>query len=199
MLLSKRIVSLGAAALMLLSTTGPAMAATKIKIRGNGADSRNTVTLRMSKKDRLTQINQTISQNIIGIQANTGDNEANKNTGGSNSIDTGDIITGIIIDNNGSDNQATDDCGCPDDDLTVAIKNNGADSKNDVDVHVEYQRLQEQVNFTSHTNLVDLTLNTGDNEANKNTGDEGSDPSINTGDIEIGIDITNQGGDNIIE
>lgn len=203
MKLTQKLFSITSAGLMLLSVASPAFAGgsrgrLSILIKGNGADSDNKVNFSLRSSSLFSQVNETQVKNDIKIDAKTGENEANENTGGSVEVKSGDVTTAVVVHNLGSINQSSGDpCGCDEPSGSVKIKNNGADSDNRVDIDSRIERLREQMNLTSLQTDVDLEAETGENEANENTGETDSDPSVKSGDVVIGVEVVNEGGVNI--
>ncbi len=60
-----------------------------IRISGNGADSTNKVKSNTKTKTVVSQTNNTLVVNGVLVAQNTGDNHANKNTGGDVDVDSG--------------------------------------------------------------------------------------------------------------
>src|SRR3990172_3459264 len=175
------------AALLTGSVASVAFGTTTVTVSGNGADSDNTANVTVSTSNSIVQNNNANIQNNVNIDANTGDNDANDNTGGDVSIDTGDANVSSSVSNSANSNVASVACGgCPGD-TTVKISGNGADSDNTADVKVANQTAIQQTNNADISNNVDVDAETGDNEAEDNTG---GDVSIDTGDadVEVGID-----------
>ena len=79
-------------------------------------------------------------------------------------------------------------------DINVSNKNTGADSDNDTNVNIDNDFDFTQDNDLDINNDVSADLNTGDNDADKNTGDG----SVKTGDINFDITISNEGNNNSI-
>lgn len=75
-----------------------------VTVTGNGADSRNRVRIRNSNSSSVTQSNLTDITNVIDSKAKTGRNRANKNTGGTTSVDTGMADSMVTVHNYGSSN-----------------------------------------------------------------------------------------------
>lgn len=70
-----------------------------IVIRGNGANSRNSVDFRLNRSVRLFQGNDTSISNNIDLESRTGNNRSNSNTGGGAFIRTGDSFQSVQIRN----------------------------------------------------------------------------------------------------
>lgn len=173
-----------------------AFAANDVTISGTGADSTNKVKIKSKNKTEVKQTNSTAVVNLVGVLQNTGGNKANKNSGGSVSIKTGDATATVTNTTTTGNNEASvDPCGCVDPLNTVEVKNTGADSKNKVKINTKNVNNVTQKNETLVVNGVLVGQNTGMNEANKNSGDAGSDPSIDTGDTDATVtnDVTTGG------
>ena len=65
---------------------------------GNGANSTNTAAVTNASNNTLVQTNQAVVNNNLNLSANTGGNSASRNTGGDNTITTGDatIVANIM-------------------------------------------------------------------------------------------------------
>ena len=173
-----------------------AFADTDIVISGNGADSTNKVTVDNDNSTSIKQTNTTNVTNVVETEANTGGNVVSGNTGGSSDITTGNVVTKVNITNGGSTNTANVDlCGCPTGDLTIKVKNNGADSYNKIKVEEENNTWVKQKNNTTFTNVVGTSANTGYNKIKKNT--NGS-SSVTTGWVKTKVTITNTGSSNVL-
>lgn len=192
----KKVIALIAATAMLAATATPSFA-WSFKIKNNGADSFNKIKFSQRSFSSFKQSNKSFVHNSVGIVTNTGGNEANKNTGdGDTTVKSGKATTNVTITNEGDTNVAIpDDCGCPDTDGDVVIKGNGDDSENKVEIHTSNSSWQSQSNFSVVHNSVGVSTNTGDNEANKNTGDGTN--SVTSGNAETTVSITNHGDTNI--
>lgn len=79
-------------------------------------------------------------------------------------------------------------------DTTITIGNNGADSENTVRVKNKCVTNLTQTNHTLATTSINLTQNTGGNQANNNTGE--GDVTITTGAATANITVAVTGGDN---
>jgi hypothetical protein len=145
-----------------------------------GADSKNEVKIDVDQATYVTQENKGTVVNEINLNANTGKNEANKNTG-VGEVKTGDIATGVGVSTSMNLNVAdVQGCGGCDLDLYAGNEKTGADSNNKAKIDLDKSVILEQSNYSYVKNNVDQKLNTGNNEANKNTGMG----DISTGDIE---------------
>ncbi|HSX58235.1 MAG TPA: LPXTG cell wall anchor domain-containing protein, partial [Candidatus Saccharimonadales bacterium] len=82
------------------------------KISGNGADSENTVNLNLSNENNIYSVNDLNIKNKFNIDANTGGNRADKNTGGDVAISTGNVMVDLLLNNSGNSNVASIACNC---------------------------------------------------------------------------------------
>ena len=212
---------IAAASLFALSAT-PAMAF-HIDISGNGSWSDNEVDVRHESSVDIRQSNDTDIDNDVDVDQNTGGNEANDNTGGDVSIRTGDAESDVSIFNAAGANIAKlgSFWNNHQNDLEIEIQGNGHGSDNEVDIRHESNFDLNQSNDTDIDNDVNVDQNTGDNEANDNTGTvcldhdwwedswfsrfldnhtecdhDGGNVSIETGDAESEVSIKNLAGFN---
>ncbi len=159
-----------------------ALADLNLEISGNGADSNNTVVVQSSNTNVVTQTNNANISNNIDVSTDTGDNKANKNTGGNVTVATGDATSSVGVTNNANSNTAqVKSCGSCLGDLQGKISGNGADSDNALSVDVESTNFVTQQNTADVSNNVNVKADTGDNKANKNTG---GNVEISTGDAD---------------
>ena len=208
-----------AAGAMVLNVATPAFATT-IEISGNGSYSDSEVDVEQEQKTEVNQYNTADIKNSIDVNSNTGDNEAEDNTGGNVGIDTGDATADVDVSNLANFNAAElEGCGCIDD-LLVKIAGNGADSDNDATVNLTSRTIVDQDNTfrcggTRRPNFdlfelfgggrghdsncadVDVYVGTGDNDANKNTTHDG-DPSVETGNADADVTVENTANKNIV-
>lgn len=75
-----------------------------VKIEGNGNKSQNTVAVHENNKTKSTQYNTVRSRSKVKSKAVTGRNEVKNNTGGDNTVDTGDSESTVEIEVTGGDN-----------------------------------------------------------------------------------------------
>ena len=66
-----------------------------VKITDNGADSTNIVVVKDTNVTKVEQINETLVVNKVWVGQNTGGNEANYNTGGNVSVDSGNATSTV--------------------------------------------------------------------------------------------------------
>ncbi len=180
-------------------------------ITGNGVDTHNTIALNLGNDVLLQQYNDSYINNDVDASSKTGDNEANKNTGGNVGIDTGNAGTGVSIDNAANFNWADVDCDCITG-VNAKISGNGFDSTNkikaelgnDLNVFQDNGCGQNEVSFffwnwnkCGTNNNVDAYSGTGGNDADTNTGTPDDDPSVFTGSSETLVGVENSGNSNI--
>ncbi len=148
----------------------------------------------MTANQTITQDNYAYVKNKVDADADTGNNDANRNTGGDVSIDTGDATVDVSVDNWLNFNHADLDCGCLLDDWDLKIGGNGVDTTNDIDLTLEDGKNNGvfQDNDAYLKNKVkDADADTGNNDANRNTGQPDGDPSVTTGDADVMVDVNN--------
>src|SRR3989344_5518119 len=237
-LMDKYLLKLGtavsSAAIVAASFLAPAMAVT-IEVSGNGSDSDNTVNYTQENEVEIEQENEADITNNIEVDANSGNNEAEDNTGGDVTIKTGKAEANVTVNNSANLNQAEVNACCPgdvevtisgngsksDNDVTIEtgdaegtvtvsnnananvavvggdssggsfsvwVTGNGADSDNTVNLDLENEVEIEQENEADIENDIEVDAESGDNEAEDNTG---GDVSIETGDADATVDVTN--------
>lgn len=166
-----------------------------LEITGNGSGSTNDLNFSSTSNTVVTQTNVANISNNVDVDADTGGNDAEGNTGGDVAVSTGDSSVSVGVSNQANSNAASvDSCnGCLND-LTVAISGNGSDSDNEANVAVENATHVTQTNVANISNNVDIDSDTGDNDANDNTG---GDVSIETGDASAGVAISNSANANV--
>ncbi len=167
----KALSAISAATLTLAAFAPAAFANTTLLISGNGSRSDNTISVDTSKSIDITQSNDADFDNNVRVSANTGDNSLEDNTGGDNSIETGDVDTDIEIANIAGHNvlDLGGLCGC-EEELDAIISGNGYRSDNSIDVDQDAQLTVRQDNDSDIDNNVRVDANTGDNESEGNTG-----------------------------
>lgn len=183
------------AALLTGSVASVAFGTTTVTVTGNGADSSNTANVDVSNSTAVSQTNNADIQNNVTINANSGNNTADKNTGGDTSITTGDANVSSSVSNSANSNVASVGCGCTGG-VDVKIAGNGADSTNKVNADVTNTTGLSQTNNADVTNNVNIDAKTGKNTADKNTGGT---TSISTGDIKVTGDVSNSVNQNVAQ
>ncbi len=178
---------------VLLANAAPVGAMT-IEVSGNGADSNTTTNVSVSQTVSILQSNTANIDNNVSAEANSGGNRANDNTGGDVSIETGDATTKVSASNKANSNTLELGC-CNILGAAVKVSGNGADSRNEVNLSLSNEYSVEDRNNLDIDNDIFVFANTGDNEANGNTG---GDVRIKTGDANALVAIDNQGNENVI-
>ncbi len=164
-----------------------------------GADSTNTSSVDVSNSVNIVSENNAYISNNISINANTGGNSADKNTG-DGSVTTGDINGSVTIINDVNSNSLnTSKFHCSgvckfSANVNASNSHTGADSENNASVSVDNDVTITQTNEQAISNSVGADLNTGENSADKNTGDG----SVRTGDIKFTVKVKNSGNTNVI-
>lgn len=178
-----------------------------LMILDNGAGSDNYISAYIKNETDLYQKNDADVTNKVDVDADTGRNDANFNTGdGWVIIDTGKATVDASIDNEVNFNAADVDCGCVYD-LLAKIAGNGAnvghnydsDSDNKIRATLAHEQELDQLNFADLYNDLDAyDVSTGENEASKNTAGSDTDPAIFTGDASVTTSVENAGNSNIL-
>lgn len=166
-------------------------------IMDNGADTDNDIVVELENDVDVDQRNKADFDNNVDGDANTGDNDANRNTGGEVEISTGDAEVDVTVDNMANFNWADINCGCTVNDLVAKVAGNGADSDNTINAFLESDQDADQRNDADFDNNVKyLDAKTGNNDANRNGGGGDYDPSIDTGDSDVMVDVSNSANTN---
>src|SRR3989304_5885670 len=98
--LQKKVTSAIAAGALLLQVALPVLAqSTTLVITGNGAESDSDINVAQTTTTTVVQNNYAKIKNDVDADSDTGDNDANYNTGGNVSVKTGDADTAVLIDN----------------------------------------------------------------------------------------------------
>lgn len=175
-----------------------------VLISGNGADSDSSVAVTVDPSVVLVQDNSAYVRNHVNADAKTGYNDANRNTGGNVTVDTGSARTDAMVDNAVNFNAAAVDCGCLLDDATAKIAGNGFDSSNDItanlggDLSVFQGGREGAGNRADLSNWVDGNAKTGANDSNSNTGSAlANDPLVFTGNASSDTSTSNTGNVNV--
>src|SRR3989344_3377480 len=182
--LQKKVVTDFAAATLLVNSALPAFAGTTLIISGNGSSSDNTADVNLNSTTTVVQSNEADIDNDVHVNADTGGNSADDNTGGEVDLETGDITTQVGISNAVNSNVASvEECDC-EGDVDVLISGNGTHSDNKVELDKKSTTELFQNNEADVDNDVHVYADTGDNSADDNTG--GS-VTLKTGDIDVKV------------
>lgn len=164
-----------------------------ILIDGNGADTTNSVDLDMNDDEgpavSVEQWNVAELTNKVHANADTGRNNANRNTGADVSVDTGSASTGVALLNTANANSArVGGEGDGETEVSLRILGNGDSSDNDIELDLGSLVELQQANYADVYNFVDADATTGRNDANRNTG---GDVMVDTGDAEVDVLVDN--------
>ena len=193
----KRLAAVTTGAALFLQMSAPALAGTSLVITGNGTDSDNEVKLETTRETNVVQNNNADINNKVNVSANTGDNDADKNTGGDVTIATGDASVVIGVKNMANGNVASvGGNGGNGGSLSARILGNGTDSENEIELELGHALDVVQSNEAEIENEVDAWAGTGYNDADKNTGGE---VSIETGDAGVLVGIDNMANFNVAD
>jgi hypothetical protein len=158
------------------------------KISGNGTDSDNEIKLELENETEVEQYNAATVLNYVEAKSDTGDNEAEDNTGGEVEIKTGDAVTNVSVSTAANTNSAwvmgEGDGGS----LSAMISDNGSDTDNEMKLELEDETELLQTNAAEILNDVEVKSDTGDNEAEDNTGGK---TEIETGDAMADVSVDN--------
>jgi hypothetical protein len=117
-----------------------------VKISDNGADSENKAKLNLDSKTTVAQNNNADITNKINADSTSGDNNADRNTGGVTSISTGNAWTGVAVKNEANSNWANVGGDGDGSSVAVLINGNGTKSDNNVDLYLDRDMTLQQYN-----------------------------------------------------
>ncbi|RJR29622.1 hypothetical protein C4564_02020 [Candidatus Microgenomates bacterium] len=188
-----------------------------IENNNNGEDSINTGEVNSAVSDELFQTNEIVLENNLTLEANTGENAANKNTGGDTSIETGDatVVGNIlnILNNNFAGNvlygvvniigDLTGDIILSEEQAGKLFANNvnlenisnGANSTNNASSSGTEDLSYYQFNSADIVNNIDIEANTGENLASGNTNGNNQ---IDTGNANVDVNVINIANNNFL-
>lgn len=180
---------------------------------GNGADSTNDATAESTTTTDVTITNDADVLNNINLTANSGDNEASRNTGGDSTIVTGDanvaanvintlntVVSGTIYTVNifgnlvgnillPQEQSSNSGCGdCCNQYVSASNTDNGSNSTNTANASSTNTSTTTQTNNATIDNNLNIDGTTGNNEANFNTA---GDSVIDTGEVDISVNTLN--------
>lgn len=177
----------------------------------NGAESTNTADLAYNTNTATFQTNEATIDNGMNLSANSGYNEADRNTAGDSTITTGDANVAANVLTMANNNLAGNviygvvnifgdligDIIFPEEALTTTLANtnNGADSTNNASYESTSADTTMQFNEANITNELTFDANTGNNDISKNTN---GDNKVVTGDSDIKASVTNIANMNVI-
>lgn len=178
---------LGLALLSIFSFSTRALAG-EIVISGNGDQSVSSADVNIQNEQTVVQSNEANIENNVDINANTGGNELNGNSG-DGSIETGNINITEEIENNV--NESSVDAGCceMDEETSLVISGNASDSQNNISSDLNSLTNVYVNQIANITNNISGFANSGGNSANNNNGNV----SIDTGNITVHELIKNSG------
>ncbi|KKR81159.1 MAG: Dentin sialophosphoprotein [Candidatus Daviesbacteria bacterium GW2011_GWA1_41_61] len=158
---------------------------TEATISGNGSDSDNNIEINSSNQTNVSIDQRAEINNDIDVNANTGGNSANRNSGDV-SIDSGDIEGRVEIRSKNINIDSVDIESCCKE-ISIKVADNGSDSDNSIKVNEDNDISVVLDNRADVEDEVDIDADTGNNEAEGNSGDV----SIKTGDIDFEAIIEN--------
>lgn len=146
-------------------------------ISGNGSYSNNSVTANMSDTSSMFQNNNAVINNDINSHTSTGENQTDRNTGGTVRVLTGSAMSDVGISNSANANIVGPTSGVGGNTaltggsgLTAEISGNGSRSLNDIEFNTSNDRTVVQNNYSTILNDVVNESRTGNNRLNDNTG-----------------------------
>lgn len=199
--IKQKIAAATASAVILSSVlTSGAFAANNntVKIKGNGAGSKNTASIKNKHTTNVTQSNGTAVVNLVGVFQNTGGNNANNNGGkGDVTVGSGDATSTVTnITTTHGNTASVNPCGCDQEPNHIVVSDNLAGSKNDASIVNNSSTDVTQTNRTLVVNGVLVAQNTGGNNANDNGGN--GDVKVGSGDATSTVTNTTTTGGNTL-
>lgn len=164
----------------------PYVQAEELIITGNGSDTDNAISVTQEANTTVEQSNSADINNNVQQTADTGNNEANENSGNVQTT-TGDINTTTDISNQANISSVDVNC-CNGSSTEAVISDNASGSDNSIDINRSNDTTVSIDQKADIKNEVSVNANTGGNSANDNDGDV----SIDTGDIDGRVEITNE-------
>jgi len=145
-----------------------------------GANSVNEAFVLLTNIADLQNVNSALIDNNAVIDANTGDNSANNNTGNA-TMHTGSASGSILVDNGNTlnSNETELKLGAGSMDLESMNSTTGSDSQNDAQATVTNSISVSNSNDAELENSADIVANSGNNESDNNTGSS----SMTTGNV----------------
>ena len=134
--------------------------ALEIEMSGNGSESSSEIQVAVEQETTVEQSYEANVENDVNTEANTGDNEASGNTGEETNISTGDIQNQVEVTNevNSSTVQTQD---CCQDNTSLVIEGNGADSENSIDYSQSQETNVQVIQEADIQNSITGNSNTG--------------------------------------
>jgi hypothetical protein len=183
------VVSSGA---LFLSAALPAFA-NEINIDTTGSHSSNRVSVNMRNTADLINRQDSNNRNNFSINANTGGNRANNNTGDGGVFNGGFNGSVDIVNHDSNEGSFLDNCLCgllssgSDNSGSISISRTGFNSNNTASVNVNNALRVTNTSNQSNNNSVNARINTGNNSASNNTGDG----YVSSGDSSFNVTVQN--------
>ena len=166
--------------------------AIEVIVSDNGSGTASEVNTTITDESIVSQTNDVIVENNVSQEAETGENNANLNSGNT-IIATGNIQTETDVENNVNTSSVSTGCCASANDFVIS--GNGTDSTNSISSNSTNNSLINTANSASINNTISINANTGNNTANFNQGEV----TIKTGDISIETSVTNSANRDIVE
>lgn len=152
--------------------------AEELVISENGSGSDSEIVVQTTSNTTVEQSNSADVNNEVDLESNTGENQANENTG-QVTIETGEVAQELQIEN--KLNYSVVEIPCCPNEFDATITSNGSDSTNQVNVSSNNETTVSVNQYADVQNNVSGIANTGENTANQN----GGSVDITTGDIYV--------------
>lgn len=155
---------------------------------GNGDSTDNTINLTNKNNISLGQTNVSNVTNKVNNDASSGWNSADRNSGGSVTVSTGNASATTLVSTGGNVNSAVVSGGGASGGVSAMIVGNGVKSDNDIVLGLYHGVEVGQYNSARVRNFVDTDAVTGKNSASRNTG---GDVMVDTGDATVEVLVDN--------
>ena len=184
---------------------------------GNGAQSNNNIDLKNSNNNNTLIDNNADIVSTLNLKGDTGRNEASKNTGGDNTITTGDVNVAASLINLANSTifggaafvvnvfgslvgdiifPSSIPSGAGSGNASLSNTGNGANSNNLTNFTNTNNNNINLNNNASVENNLNINGNTGDNQTNSNTGGNNT---IDTGKINVNAEVINVVNTNVLD
>lgn len=145
-----------------------------VEISGNGVDTDNRANLKIGAEEgaetSVWQRNTAAVDNDVDVDAKTGNNRAEDNTGGNVEIYTGNSKVTVVEQTIANSNSARIGGNGGGSSVSLLIKDNGDSSDNRINLALDKSTALTQWNMTAIENDIEVDTDTGDNVADSNTG-----------------------------
>ncbi|PIT98483.1 MAG: hypothetical protein COT71_00340 [Candidatus Andersenbacteria bacterium CG10_big_fil_rev_8_21_14_0_10_54_11] len=165
--------AIGAAILAAGMLLSPALASAKDSVtdtnQNTGANSNNRNRIRINRQVRERRINRATVLNTAVVTADTGNNQANKNTDGGDQTSGGVAFNGTVHNDLNANMVDPIDPHMPEVDIDTINNHTGSNSTNSNRINISSRFSSRTSNIADVGNTVIVNGDTGGNKANENT------------------------------